>query len=93
MVIQLSDYSRCLECGGTIKANHTEEADIYDCRCGMTTFYFPDLDWRVITDEPDYLTVGEWREVALDEMIEFTPSRWMYLRMAWRNFVKFIKGG
>lgn len=92
MVIQLSDYARCDECGSVAKVKHTKDADISRCKCGMTTFYYTDIDYRVVTDEPDYLTVGEWREVALDEMIQFTPSRWMYLRMAWQNLRAFLRG-
>jgi hypothetical protein len=92
MVIQLSDYARCDECGSIAKVKQVGGAEVLTCRCGMTTFYYHDIDYRLMTDEPDTFSVDGWREVAIDNMIGFTPSRWMYLRMAWDNLKAFIRG-
>jgi hypothetical protein len=78
MVIHLTDYFRC-DCGSLAhKVAETDDAIVYRCKCGAVITYLPGECWHV-----DY---------SDDYTIEWTPSRWMYLRLAWDNVKAFIRG-
>lgn len=92
MIIQLADYIKtCEECGKTSRTRSVDGADVLSCECGQTTLYFPE-GVRLVTDMPECFTVGEWQEIALEEIDCTMSTRMLFLRMAWENFKSFIRG-